>query len=401
MNVTTLQINREFLFQLNQKCDQIGTYLLHCKFDETNDIGLLDGLAGVGLLLSLYYRKTFNEKYLNKLEQIIEIINNMIQLRKDIKYSYDQGIAGYGWLLVYLKENDILEIDLDDYLAEMDNYLYQRLMFLISEKEYDPLYGAVGIGFYFIKRRNAGAVESIIDGLYRNRKNVNGYHVSCRKNLHTHCNDIDFGMAHGIPGILVFMYKCYLKHFSFQKCSEMIWDHINFMISCLNDSGSPSYFRYAIGIDQIKHFDKKQNRSRLGWCYGDLSALYVLFQLSGNFTLNINVIDMLEHVAQRKSEAETDVYMAGLCHGTSGIAHLFFRLFLQTDNHYFKDACSYWLKKTLFLGNKQVGAVGFDLHNSPNDNLPSLLLGISGVGSVFVSFLNSELINWDESIFLS
>lgn len=70
MNVTNLQINEEFRFQLNQKCEQIGTYLLRCKFDKTNGIGLLDGLAGVGLLLSLYYRKTFNGKYSNKLKQI-------------------------------------------------------------------------------------------------------------------------------------------------------------------------------------------------------------------------------------------------------------------------------------------------------------------------------------------
>lgn len=318
-----------------------------------------------------------------------------------MKFSYDQGIAGYGWLLVHLKENDILEIDLDNYLTEVDNYLYQRLIFLISNKEYDPLYGAIGIGFYFIKRKNINAVEKIIDGLFRNRENINGHHVICRKNQHTHRNDIDFGMAHGIPGILVFMYKCYLKHFSSEKCSEMIGDHIKFMISCLNDTGSPSYFRYTIEIDQIKHFDKKQNWSRLGWCYGDLSALYVLFQLSENFTLNINVINMLEQVAKRRTEAGGDIYMAGFCHGTSGIAHLFFRLYLCTGNHSFKDACSYWLKKTLFLINVQKGVIGFDLQNNPNDHLPGLLSGISGIGSVLISFLNSELINWDESLFLS
>lgn len=401
MNETPLQTNKKLLLQLNQKCEQIGTYLLHCNFDKTNNIGLLDGLAGVGLLLSLYYRKTFDDNYLNKLEQVIDNINNIIQHGKGVKYSYDQGLAGYAWLLVYLKDNNILEIDSDDFLTEMDNYLYQRLMLLIEEKEYDALYGAVGIGFYFIKRKNASAVESIINGLFRDRKNVNGHHIICRNNLHTHRRDIDFGMAHGIPGILVFMYKCYLKDFSSEKCSEMIWNHINFMISCLNDSGSPSYFRYTIEIDQLKYFDKKQNWSRLGWCYGDLSCLYVLFQLSVKFNININTISMLEHVARRNIETESNIYMAGLCHGTSGIAHLFFRLYLQTGNHSFRDACSYWLKKTLFLGNVKEGVVGFDLHNNVKNQLPGLLSGISGVGSVFISFLNSELINWDESIFLS
>lgn len=401
MYMKDLQANKDFRFQLDKKCKQIGIYLLSCKFDRMNDIGLMDGLAGMGLLLSLYYRKTYNDRYLYKLEQVIKAINNVIRQRKYIQFSYGQGLAGYGWLLIYLKENDILEVDLDNYLAEIDNYLYEGMIFLISKKEYDPLFGAVGIGTYFIKRKNIGAIKNIIDGLYRDRKNINGYHVICRNNQHTHRNDIDFGMAHGIPGILVFMYKCYLNHFSSERCSEMIWDHINLMMSFLNESGSPSYFRYTVEIDQIMYFDKKLNWSRLGWCYGDLSALYVLFQLSESFTLNIDVIDMLEHVAKRRTDTGYDIYSSEFCHGTSGIAHLFNKLYICTGNHLFNDACSYWLEQTLFSNNVQEIIVNSDSQCNLKSDLSGLLSGIFGIGCVIISYLNSDLIDWDEAVFLS
>ena len=73
---------------------------------------------------------------------------------------------------------------------------------------------------------------------------------------------------------------------------------------------------------------------------------------------------------------------------------------LQTGNHCFGEACHYWLKRTLSLGNEPTGMVGYVFLENNNNQPLDLLTGISGIGSVFLSFLNPNLISWDESIFL-
>jgi len=389
MNSRKLHIDKDLLFDLEQKQEQIGAYLLNCRLDTVDSIGLMDGLAGICLVLSLYYRNTSDEKFLNKLEQTLDTINKRINLLKDIESSYAHGIAGYAWLIIHLKENDLIEINIDNYLSEIDEYLLKNLLLMIQRKEYDTIHAAVGMGFYFLKRKNEEVVGRIIDGLYHDRISINGFTTWSRKNLKTHKEEVDFGLAHGIQGIMIFLYKCYMKHILTQKCSEMVSDNISFIINYMNLSGTPSFFPNTIGCNQIIQHDRKQNWSRLGWCYGDLSALYILFLISSNLPVQIDTINMLEQLAQRRSNGITDLPIVELCHGTTGIAYIFYRLFRKTGKHSFENACYYWIERTLLLEREQ------------EVTSPGLLNGISGVASVFLSFINPDLISWDESIFLT
>ena len=401
MNPNNLNIDKYFLSQLNQKQKEIGELLLDCNLEYTNNVGIMNGLAGIGLTLSLYYRITLDERFINKLEQTIEVTNKKIYIEKKLDSSYVQGIAGYAWLIIYLQENNILDVDIIDYLADIDIFLYQELMFMLDAKQYDSLYESVGLGFYFLKRKKTEVIEQIIAGLYNNRKNIKGYATWIRKNPKSNKEEVDFGLSHGLPGILFFLHKCYVNNISHQKCSEMIQENIAFMFTCMNFSGTPSYLPYTIECDKIKQYDIRKNWSRLAWCYGDLSALYILYLLSFCFSTPIDIIGMLEHVAKRRNEEMIDVRNPGICHGTSGIALIFLRLFLKTGNHGFEEACHYWLKRTLSLGNNPTGIVGFVFPENHNNQQLDLLTGISGIGSVLISFLNPKFNSWDESIFLT
>lgn len=400
MCLATIKIDNELLPQVNRKQKQIGEYLLSCNLDYTDKVGLLDGLAGVGLLLSLFYRNSDDARFLDKLNQTIGLINEKIYTGKAAMVSYCSGIAGFAWLIIYLKENDLIEIDLDDYLSDIDKVLLQYAKLMIEKKEYDQLHHAVGIGFYFLKRGNFSIVESIINGLYHDRENVGGYLTWRRVRPQSKKEIVDFGLAHGIPGTLFFLYKCYLQHILPQKCSEMMRENISFMLDHMNGSGVPSYFPFSIEYDKISQFDSKQNMSRLAWCYGDLTALYILFHVSSVFPVQIDAIRMLEQVAQRRNDTETRVKDAGFCHGASGITHIFNRLYYETQNSYFEEAANYWLKRTLLLGNETEGVVGYVFTEGNKEHPLDLLVGISGVGSTLLSFQNPKLIHWDESVFL-
>jgi len=401
MNSNNLYIDRYLFFQLNKKQEKIGEFLLNCDLDDINNVGIMGGLSGVVLTLSLYYRNTSDERFLDKLDQTIQLINKKIIAGRDIVSSYAQGIAGYAWLIIYLKENQVIDVDINDYLSEFDDFLFRKLILMLEEKQYDSLHGAIGVGTYFLKRENIEATEQVIDRLYNDRKNISGYAIWSRRNQQSNKDDVDFGLAHGIPGILFFLFKCYLKEISSQKCNEMIRESIAFMINYMNPSGIPSYFPYTIECNLIKQHDRRKNWSRLAWCYGDLSILYVFLNISSHFPINLDIPIMLEHVAKRRNMAATDVTTTGICHGMTGIAYLFFRLFCKTRNHHLEEASHYWLKKTLYHGNDPTGVAGFVFPENLNIQSLDLLTGISGVGSVFLSFLNPNLISWEESIFLS
>ena len=400
MNLRKIHINKELLFQIEQKQKQIGEYLLSHNIDFTNTVGVMDGLAGVSLLLSLFYRNTSDERYLDKLNQSIELINSKINIGKDIVSSYAQGIAGYAWTIIHLKENGLIEINLDDSLSDIDDYLFRSMTSMIKAKEYDSLHRAIGIGHYFLKRGNNKAVESIINGLYKDRIRINCTETWNRKHI---LNDqevlvVDFGLAHGLIGILLFLYKCFLKCILTEKCHKMVTDNISFIINYLNHTGSPSCFPNWIECDKILKWDSKRNLSGLAWCYGDLSAIYVLYQLSANFSIQMDMNLMLAKISKRRIYEEIED--VGLCHGTSGIAYIYYKFFQKTGNKCFEEACNYWLEKVIMMGNNPDGAVGF-LFPKNHHNLPlDLLTGISGIGAVFLSFTNLDVLNWDEVIFL-
>ena len=399
--MSVLHLDNDVLFQIAQKNRQIGEYLLTCDFDYTDNIGIMDGLAGLGMTLSLFYRNTGDERYFDKMNQIIDLLHEKIYSGKVNNVSYCSGLAGFAWMIVYLKETELIEVDADEYLSEIDSLLLHNLMLMIETKEFDPLHSAVGIGFYFLKRDNFKAIENIIDGLYNDRKSIDGYMTWSRIDRNTNTEIVDFGFAHGIFGTLFFLYKCYLKNISSSKCSEMIRDNISFLLNYMNPSGTPSYFPSSVELDKITQYNSKQNFSRLAWCYGDLTAFSTLLKMSSIFPAQIDVINALEHVAQRRKYSETLVKDAGLCHGTSCIAHIFNRLYQETGKLSFAEAANCWVKQTLLFGNEADGITGYVFNENPNTLPLDLLVGISGVGAALTSFQNPELINWDESIFLS
>ena len=104
-------IDNELMFQLKCKHVQVGNYLLSCNIGFTNDVGIMSGLSGLSLILALYYQHTSDERYLDKLNQSIDLINDMISAGKNMTPDYCHGIAGYAWLINYLRERDLVELD--------------------------------------------------------------------------------------------------------------------------------------------------------------------------------------------------------------------------------------------------------------------------------------------------
>ena len=109
---------------------------------------------------------------------------------------------------------------------------------------------------------------------------------------------------------------------------------------------------------------------------------------------------------QRKSNEDTSVRDAGVCHGSFGNAQIFNYLYQETNNTIFKNAAIYWINRGLkmaihkdgYAGYKQCIGVGEDEKWSPEI---SLLEGVAGIGLTIIDYLTDYENRWDECLMIS
>ncbi|AMR41980.1 hypothetical protein HZP39_11135 [Elizabethkingia anophelis] len=126
--------------------------------------GLINGLSGNALLLFLSQEK----KNRNEGLKLLNIISEEITTSKD--YSFDTGITGFGWLVAFLHQEKLIDIDSDDILEDFDDQIYKLTLQELSDQNtnIDTLLGF--IDYHIIRHRN---------------KNFNEQHY--RKFIHQEC----------------------------------------------------------------------------------------------------------------------------------------------------------------------------------------------------------------------
>ncbi|MEI6349286.1 MAG: lanthionine synthetase C family protein [Bacteroidota bacterium] len=388
---------------ITNKINEIERILINRKTPES--ISLYAGLAGDCLFFSELYKFSGNEKYRVYAEKHIEeILNN------DNEYpflSFCNGFSGIGWLLTYLKSQKVINsIDFD---SEVNKVICEYSIHSIKDlKLYDFMHSGLGPILHFVKlRKNKQTktyINRIINELFEiSHKDENGniYWIdSMTKESNPDANYPDnfvsFGLAHGMPSILILLAKAnlWLKE---EKISKTIENCVEFILSHeLINSKS---------IFPSNNFDKLN--SRLAWCYGDLGIGNMLYQLGAQFS-NIKwtekAIEIYTHAAQRRIPRDNSIIDAGICHGTAGVSLLFRRMYKNTKIELFKDTADFWLEETLKLGVLDNRLAGFKTYKGRDEGWVidyGLLEGVSGIGLVLLSALTNGDINWDECLLLS
>ena len=113
-------------------------------------------------------------------------------------------------------------------------------------------------------------------------------------------------------------------------------------------------------------------------------------------------MDVLKKSTQRLSLTENRVVDAGICHGSAGIALIYYRLYIETQMREFNEATNHWLKQTINFSKYEDGLAGYK--TSLIDELKcdySLLTGISGIGLALISCIEKGNQEWDEMLLLS
>ena len=81
---------------------------------------------------------------------------------------------------------------------------------------------------------------------------------------------------------------------------------------------------------------------------------------------------------------------------------IYHRMYLETDCDEFRNTAQYWINQTLNFASFEDGLAGYKSRVIDGWVCDySLLMGISGIGLVFLSYLENDLQAWDEMLLLS
>ena len=375
----------------------------------SNNIGLHGGTSGIALFLAYYDRiirqkNEVSQRVMDIIEHNIERINSGERL-----HTICGGISGFGWLCEHLRQLTMLKSEDIDFLDDLDPYLYKMMISDIKRGNYDFLHGALGVATYFLSRFDKKGISGYInDLLIELEKSA----IECENgavkwisvlNQETGEEGYNISLSHGMSSIVAFHIRLYQLNFETERVCLLLTNTMNYILDQVTfTKGSISFFP-----SYSKESNAGNNFSRLGWCYGDLGVANTLRRaavvLKNREIENIS-LKILLHNCNRRDIQINGIHDAGICHGSVGVSHIFWNLYLDTQIDFFRETACHWMNVTTQMAIHTDGIAGFKVYRTEKyggfTKSPSLLEGVSGIGLVLLSQLNKDARVWDECMLL-
>ena len=388
---------------MNIKIEEIIEIL---KSESISKIGLLTGIGGQILLCSeLFLHQKISQEWMSHLHTVLEKrLEN-----EEFIFSHCNGLAGIGWLYEYLSQRKVTDYDTNILLEDFDNYLEKALKNFLLEKNYDFLHGGVGVALYFAKRTTkkkelVNVLNQFLDDLEKiSIQQDNGTFKWKSWLEREHGQVYNISLSHGMASIVGILSKLYkIEGINKEKVNHLLHGTVPYILAQEIDREKYGSYFPSISLENTTEIRK----SRMGWCYGDLGIASVLYQ-AGNAVSEeswINkALEILLFAAEKRRDLEDNsVRDAGLCHGTAGIGHIFYRMWLNTRLPQFRDAADFWFQETLKMAQFEDGLAGYKAFEHPLwVNKYDLITGISGIGLAILTYYYEMNPEWDECLLLS
>lgn len=373
--------------------------------------GLLSGAMGTSIFIYHYARYFKNKEAFDLLENtLVDAINSLDQWTSD---RYGDGIAGIGWTLTYLIENEALDDELNEIFDMFDHALEERMTYYGDKKDFDFLHGLVGLGMYFIARKNQKAIAYIIEKLdeaaIEDEHGLKWISTVFNDDQVTRREVYNISMAHGSSAFVSFFCKVIaLRGDSVSTATRLLKGAINHILSCKRkDQANTKGHSLFPGYLELDDLPENYRSSRMAWCYGDMGISLAAWQAGealGDEELKKEAIAIGLHSTKRRTYEETLLMDAGICHGTSGIMQMYNRLHKNTDVKEFEEAAAFWTNKTLENAVFEDGPAGYKSYTGRDDKFENdygFLGGITGIGLALISRVSDEDLAWDKSLLIS
>jgi lantibiotic biosynthesis protein len=357
---------------------------------------LFSGLSGLSLLYSNLFLISKNEADSKK---AIELLEKSIELLSDGKadLTLANGVAGVGWLVKYLIKKQILTPADADVLADFDELLVQSLKIdaLRENSYYDFLFGLIGKGVYFFEDDrpvNAEALELIFQRLKRlaieGKEGKLWYDILGKEQRNEQEYYYNYGLAHGLPSIVIFLSNLFDKGIQREQCKEFTQS----IISHLQKQ------RLENEISEYPSFSSSRAPSRLAWCYGDLGITFAFIRAAKTLekpllmseASSVTLASADRQLNRALIRTEDDSIENGFCHGTSGLAYLFNQLHSKIADNRLIEARDYWLSSCFGLGTKDILSREYFAERKMWRETGGLLNGYCGMGLVLLNLIEKK-----------
>ncbi|MBS0025731.1 lanthionine synthetase LanC family protein [Chitinophaga sp. 22321] len=396
-------------------------FILDCDPEKIQLENILNGKLGLALYAVYMSREEPDSPYLMKVATVLEsIFNEISEGTSDLtaQSSFADGLPGLGYVLHLVMKEKILGEEYQEQLAVINELAYGNALKMLDAQSFDYFYGAIGLLFYLHATESYQYCEEIIT-------KVHSYGVANNFFFYNNTDDsytmgINFGFAHGSGAIIAVMLSLYESGIEREKTRDIILNTLEQLLQ---------FRRSEIDVERIKVLDTRENcfpsifpynimterpdllitpedgnstnlyhySGRVGWCNSDLGMVYLLYKTGTDLSVEkyIHIAEeMCAATMMRKNFAETDIRDYYICHGTSGVAMLYKKIYDITNNPIHQQSYHFWINATTDYMEKEMKILSF----SP-DKL-NLLTGWLGALLVLYGYKESkELKGWDK-IFL-
>jgi lantibiotic modifying enzyme len=376
--------------------------------------GLLNGYSGAALFYAYYYQLTGKKKHLQKVHTVM--LKSLQALsEEELILSHCSGVAGIAWCIQHLMQAGFAEADdMHDIFEEADDILGNFMEADLRNNNYDFLHQGLGITLYFLERLPHVTAEKYLTEVVAQLERtatVNGRGISWKDHFSRTSQELgnrdcfNLGLAHGVPAIIAILSMIYEKGIATDKVLPLLDSSMSWLLAVQNppEEGLTSLYPSLVGMD---HEAVNGKQSRLGWCYGDLGIAITLWNAGrriGNPQYQQRAYDIFEHTLKHRDNKNGSVYDACLCHGSAGIAQIFRRASMVTNDAMLLQGANHWTQQTLLMKKWEDGPAGFKFFSNPTyENCYNLLEGITGIGLALIASLDANTDPaWDRCLLLS
>ncbi|MCU1325425.1 MAG: Lanthionine biosynthesis cyclase LanC [Bryobacterales bacterium] len=338
------------------------------------------------------------------------------------------GVGGLAWTVEHLFR--LLTTDLnspyhalpeeEDPLADIDKAIILCLRSIPRwHHQYDLISGLVGLGIYFLERIpspvSRDGLEAVVDHLEElsvvEPKGLTWISGSALlpERQRTMCPNgyYNLGVAHGIPGIVHLLSEIVAAGVDRARCENMLARSLDWLLAQQEPGRLGSRFDSWIPVGYPR---KAGGSRRLAWCYGDLGVLAVIVQVgvrTGCRVIQKAGGELLDFCLSCPPEA-AGIDDAPLCHGSSGVAHIFNRLYQSTGDDRCLDMSLEWIDRTLAIRQSGEGVGGYKARTTPDPKQPptwettaALLDGSMGIALALQAATTAVDPGWDRLLCLS